>query len=149
MNSEKITRRDFLRRSAGTAAVLGGISAGISACIPSTAPTIKADLRGNTILFDANIPELANVGDGVKLDNPALEYPILFIKKSDSSFLALSTECTHLGCQVRMQKNLLRCPCHGSVYDLDGNVLSGPAEKSLEVHPVRMNGTKAEISVWE
>lgn len=47
---------------------------------------------------------------------------------------AVSATCTHLGCTVRWNgaERSWDCPCHGSRFDLDGNVLMGPAVASLE-----------------
>ncbi|MBI4429768.1 MAG: Rieske (2Fe-2S) protein [Ignavibacteriales bacterium] len=148
MISNKLNRRDFLKRSTE---FLGAASfasaAGIGGCIPSTAPAMKAELLQNKIPFDTAIPELSKNGDGVKLENDDLEYPILLIRKSNSAFVAISTECMHLGCQVRMQRTVLRCPCHGSAYDLEGSVLNGPTEHPLKRYNIRMKGTIAEILV--
>lgn len=50
---------------------------------------------------------------------------------TESSFLALSLTCTHLGCTVEQNKDEFLCPCHGSHFDLDGRLLHGPAAKPL------------------
>lgn len=43
--------------------------------------------------------------------------------------------CTHLGCvPLRKEKGWV-CPCHGSVYDNSGRILSGPAPKNLILPP--------------
>ncbi len=60
----------------------------------------------------------------------------------------LSAHCTHLGCKINETANgKLVCPCHGSEYDLDGNVLKGPAYKSLRELQARISadGTQIEI----
>ncbi len=150
MNPTVYSRRDFLKKS--TAAL--GIGALVTsstqlACIPSTAPAMKAEISNSRIFFNTAIPELSKLGDGVKLESNDLEYPILLIKTSESSFAALSTECMHLGCQVRMQRTVLRCPCHGSVYDLNGGVLNGPTERQLNSFPVQINGSQVEILVTQ
>jgi len=46
---------------------------------------------------------------------------------------ALSAVCTHLGCITRYKsgEGVIACPCHGSVFDLEGNVVHGPAPQPL------------------
>lgn len=41
--------------------------------------------------------------------------------------------CSHLGCALNWNEkdNVYECPCHGSLYDKDGNVIDGPAIKKL------------------
>lgn len=45
----------------------------------------------------------------------------------------ISSVCTHMGCTPKWveAKNQWECPCHGSVFNLKGNVIAGPAPKSL------------------
>ena len=58
----------------------------------------------------------------------------------DGGFLALSRECTHLGCTVPWddEKGRFVCPCHSSSFDMTGEVLSPPAPRALDLHPVRI-----------
>lgn len=45
---------------------------------------------------------------------------------------AFSARCTHLGCIISHQQgDTLICPCHGSKFSPDGEVLSGPASRPL------------------
>ncbi|MCU0594121.1 MAG: Rieske 2Fe-2S domain-containing protein [Desulfobacterota bacterium] len=56
----------------------------------------------------------------------------------DGGFLALSRKCTHLGCTVPWSPKDMKfvCPCHASVYDIRGQVVSAPAPRPLDLHPV-------------
>jgi Rieske Fe-S protein len=47
---------------------------------------------------------------------------------------AVSLRCTHLGCLLRWNgaERSWDCPCHGSRFDVDGEVLEGPATSPLE-----------------
>ena len=56
----------------------------------------------------------------------------VFVFRDNGGFRALSAVCTHLGCTVRQEKKGFFCPCHGSVFDANGFVLSGPAPKPLD-----------------
>ena len=55
-------------------------------------------------------------------------------KQEDGSLRGLSAVCTHLACIVHWNnaERSWDCPCHGSRFDLDGNVLQGPAVRPLE-----------------
>ena len=53
---------------------------------------------------------------------------------TDGSLHAVRPVCTHLHCPLRWnpEENTWDCPCHGSRFDADGNVLEGPAFLPLE-----------------
>jgi cytochrome b6-f complex iron-sulfur subunit len=59
---------------------------------------------------------------------------------NDGGFLALSRECTHLGCTVPWDSERMQfvCPCHASMFDITGEVLSPPAPRALDFYPVRI-----------
>jgi glycine/D-amino acid oxidase-like deaminating enzyme/nitrite reductase/ring-hydroxylating ferredoxin subunit len=55
-------------------------------------------------------------------------------RDEDGDLHAVSLRCTHLGCLLRFNaaERSWDCPCHGSRFDVDGEVLEGPAVKPLQ-----------------
>jgi cytochrome b6-f complex iron-sulfur subunit len=45
----------------------------------------------------------------------------------DDGYFAMSAICPHLGCTIQQVETMFACPCHGSQFDRQGNVLNGPA----------------------
>ncbi len=74
--------------------------------------------------------------------------PILIVRRSATSFSALSTQCTHEGCPVNPPAGgVITCPCHGSQYDLEGHVIHGPALYSLASYPVTFDRKAQQVTV--
>ena len=56
------------------------------------------------------------------------------IVNSANKTTVFSSHCSHLGCKIDKTENgKLVCPCHGSEYDLQGQVIKGPAYKNLTI----------------
>lgn len=62
------------------------------------------------------------------------EEKLAVYRDNDGGLHALSAACTHLGCVVAWNsaEKSWDCPCHGSRFDVHGEVLHGPAVKPLE-----------------
>jgi len=63
-------------------------------------------------------------------------------RDEEGIFHTLSPVCTHAKCIVNWNagEKSWDCPCHGARYDIDGNVLTGPATRGLE----QLNLTKEQ-----
>ena len=74
---------------------------------------------------------------------------VLVARTAEGKFFALSAVCPHKGCLVEWNKeeNRMICPCHAALFDLRGNVLSGPAQKSLVSYTVDVVGTFIYLKV--
>jgi Rieske Fe-S protein len=59
-------------------------------------------------------------------------------------FLVLGVNCAHLGCPVTWfaEAGLFMCPCHGGVYNSDGERASGPPPRGLYHCPYRVTKIK-------
>ncbi len=58
--------------------------------------------------------------------------------------------CTHLGCTFPWNSNdqQFQCPCHGSLYDPEGNVVRGPAPLPLKLVHVAVKDDAIWIYPW-
>ena len=64
--------------------------------------------------------------------------------------IAVSRQCTHLGCTVnfRDEKRQFLCPCHQSLFDSNGKYLKGPARRNLPHFEVkRLKGEQVGYEV--
>jgi menaquinol-cytochrome c reductase iron-sulfur subunit len=64
------------------------------------------------------------------------------VRMPNNQVVAYSPNCTHLGCPYHwdQQKNQFLCPCHNSVFALDGKVVDGPAPRPLDRFQTRIQG---------
>ena len=81
--------------------------------------------------------------DAGHVDNYPLNSVTAFVRgkfylcrMEDGGFLAVSRKCTHLGCTVPWldKEKKFACPCHGSVFDIRGEVLNSPAPRALDIY---------------
>jgi cytochrome b6-f complex iron-sulfur subunit len=61
-----------------------------------------------------------------------LAFPICLQKTTDDFYSAMLMTCTHRGCELNFGGGIYSCPCHGSEFSIEGEVLEGPAEKKLK-----------------
>jgi cytochrome b6-f complex iron-sulfur subunit len=57
----------------------------------------------------------------------------VWIIRNEKGIYAMWARCTHLGCTPNWwgDQNRFKCPCHGSNYTIDGDVIAGPAPRPL------------------
>ena len=56
---------------------------------------------------------------------------LFFVVRDANGLYAVSATCTHEGGTINLMGSDYVCPRHGAVFDLDGNVVAGPAELPL------------------
>jgi Rieske Fe-S protein len=66
---------------------------------------------------------------------------IFFVQKGNG-YVGFEQTCTHLGCPVAWNAaaDQFQCPCHGSKFNRDGQVVAGPAPIPLYRHGVVRDG---------
>ncbi len=120
------SRRVFLKVLAAGAATSAGAIAGCS----SGANSGQAEAFGDVTA--GNVSALS-VGDVKSVPGaPA------FVGRDSNGVYAMTTTCTHQGCDlasdgmISHNPNTITCECHGSVFNFDGSVNTGPASRPLE-----------------
>jgi len=99
----------------------------------------------DTLTIDLD-KDLTSVGSSKKIKK------VIVVRTAEgnetNSFIALSNKCTHRGCKVsfKPEQNRFECPCHGSMYDLNGEVIKGPAKKALTKYTVSLNNNTLIIN---
>lgn len=89
------------------------------------------------------------VQDGWKLRNEQSSAWIILDEQRHVT--AFSPLCTHLGCAYRWQaeKRVFACPCHGSAFNVQGEVIAGPASRSLDRYPTRLEDNRLWLGPLE
>ncbi len=59
------------------------------------------------------------------------EQGVAVARSTSGTIEVLSLTCTHLGCRVTATEEGFACPCHGSLFDRQGQVVRGPAQAPL------------------
>jgi menaquinol-cytochrome c reductase iron-sulfur subunit len=158
---ETVTRRRFMTGSAHTA---GGIAAAAFALpalgfavgpifkkTPHTWQTVGAVSDFNednyfpvTFALTPGIGEAGKTTAYVRKFNPKIDTDPY---DGDTSYIAISSRCAHLGCPVRWVDAAERfiCPCHGGVYDLLGKRVGGPPVRPLDRFYTRVEGESVQI----
>jgi Rieske Fe-S protein len=156
---EPITRRGFIGWAAGLAGAFAALVAGVpvlGSLVAAGPPAKQGDL--------VRVADISTLPDGVPAaltfvdqtqdayDYSILPHSVWVVRGSEtaSGGLGLTAEadaitvfspvCTHLGCQVFWDASTSHfvCPCHNSVFSIDGKVVSGPAPRGLDVLPTEV-----------
>ena len=135
---------DPSRRSFVFVTAMSGLFALIAAALASTFRFLVP-----SVLYEP--PTAFAIGPPEKIPSNSVTFlpeHRLFVFNRPEGFSALSSICTHLGCNVRQAAGQrgFECPCHGSIYDALGNVTAGPAPKALAWHPLSLS-RKGELVV--
>jgi Rieske Fe-S protein len=94
-------------------------------------------------------PKLKEIGGQIKIN--LNHEDLLIIRDSEKTIRVFNAHCTHKGCIVKYneKENRIKCHCHGSQFDLDGNVLKGPAKKPLQAHAGEIDGNQIIVELGD
>jgi len=77
-------------------------------------------------------------------------HSVWVIAHSPAEVTVFSPICPHAGCYFNWDSSTdhFECPCHGSVFSIDGKVLGGPAPRPLDALPHEMKDGELYVR-WE
>jgi cytochrome b6-f complex iron-sulfur subunit len=143
--SDKISRRDFIKKSALGVVAGGAAISGLNLNVLSAQTAKKAIVHKSADDLVVNItdnPALSTVGGHVKVTDE-----IMLIRTDESKFIAVSTICRHKGCDVELEGDKFVCPCHGSEYTLQGKVTQGPSKDNLKTFETMFDSKGGSITI--
>jgi Rieske Fe-S protein len=154
MDEHHLTRRRFLLKGATT--VTASACLGCAIFRQTRTPDMTVSPRNGKIeLSRAEVERKLDLLENTDIINSLIVKPegtdekILLFRTADGELHALSSICTHMGCDVHYDLDVghIVCPCHGSEYALDGSNLKGPAKRPLKEYEVREDADKIIIEM--
>ncbi|MGB8490587.1 MAG: ubiquinol-cytochrome c reductase iron-sulfur subunit [Bacteroidales bacterium] len=152
-----VKRREFLKKVTGIFTLLGSLIIGI--------PFIGSLINHEPSKSRRKFIEIANI-DLLPLDEPTRisfseqvedayivetrNRVVWIIKHSPVSATVFSPICPHLGCSFewKPEEKQFLCPCHGSVFTMQGKVVAGPSPRELDTLPQKIVAGNLYVE-WE
>lgn len=128
-------RRTLLKGAVLTcgAGLLGACGGGSE---PAARPAGTAGSGGG---LRASLVQLSEVPVGGAVSTDAPDGTVVLVTRpTEDEAVAFSATCPHEGCSVAPDGDQFTCPCHGSQFELSGEVKRGPAQTGLRPFPVRV-----------
>jgi len=136
-------RRDFIQKTLLAACGVAAVSAALESCSKSNSTPAPSGPSSN-FSIDISTPQysaLQTNGGAVYANN------LIIARDNTGKFVALYDVCTHAGCTIQFNgTNQFPCPCHGSIFDENGNVVNGPATQALKKYTTSLVGNILTIT---
>ena len=138
----EVPRRDFI----SSAAMGGGLVAGYGTlAVMAGRYLYPSGSQPKTWVFVTSLKRMAE-GASLEFEDPTGAKIVIARQAANGDvedFIALSSVCPHLGCQVSWQPTEDRffCPCHNGAFDPQGKATEGPpaaAGQSLAHYPLKV-----------
>ena len=134
MPEPSMPRRTFVRR---LPVLTAGLAAGAS-CVSLSACAGVTYLRPRVLPDGGLLVATGDVGERGEafLQTTGMQRPVYLRRSEGGAWTAVLASCTHRGCQPEPVGDRLACPCHGSEFTFEGDVLAGPADRPLPRYEV-------------
>ena len=123
-------RRGFLKNTA-TVAMAGGLVAGYGSFVAIAGRFLYPAHHDNGQWQFVTTTDRLQMGHSLAFITPS-GAKVVVARQGEGdeaeNFIALSSVCPHLGCQVHWEafRNRFFCPCHNGVFDPQGVAIAGP-----------------------
>ena len=151
------SRREFLRTASG-AAVMAALGITVTGCSdgnpmgpeppeepPEDGPA-GITIDGNQVIIDLTADatqDLTNEGGFLLIS----EADVMAINVDGTTIRAFTSICTHQQCTIdSFADDTFMCPCHGSEFDTNGEVVEGPAPQPLAEYEVSRSDDTVTIT---
>ncbi|MEA5511883.1 ubiquinol-cytochrome c reductase iron-sulfur subunit [Crocosphaera sp. UHCC 0190] len=133
-----MNRREFINW-VGVGAIASFLPVAIAACSSKTKSSGKSEFQAV-----GTVTELKEKG---QILNEKLPGGAVLVVENGTGLMAVNPTCTHGGCTVNWEADnkIFACPCHGSKFAADGQVLHGPAKDPLSTYESKLEGDQILI----
>lgn len=134
MSEKKFVRKDFVNLAWGTAGALALTELSLVGLRFLSPKSVEGEFGGE---FNLGLYDQYPLGS----ITPVEIGRFYLVRLDDGGFLAIYRRCTHLGCAVPFDQasSQFVCPCHGSAFTTDGDVLNQPAPRPLDLFKLTIN----------
>lgn len=154
MANDTISRRNFLEKALG-ATMAATVAPSLLKATDAFANG-GAEPMGSLVLnlAETKFTKLKNVNGSIIYTPPApnSSRKMVITRVDASTFSAVSSVCTHSGCQVDpydASTQRIICGCHGSRYDVNGVVKQGPAATALKKYQSQYDSTANTLTITD
>ncbi len=138
-----ITRRGFVSKTCIACLGAGLFPSLLSSCRGTH--YVSGILEGNGIAvskseFIYHKKDKAFIRKFIVVENDRLEYPVYLYRQTESQYKAMLMRCTHQGTELLASGDHLYCTSHGSEFNNEGQVITGPADDALRSFKVLIEG---------
>jgi menaquinol-cytochrome c reductase iron-sulfur subunit len=150
------SRRGFLKLAIAALTFMSGVVLGLPfiRTIYRSAPVTETGWSEVTKLAALPLNRPTNIKFPTRSEDAFIRGTVVqsvwVIKHSETELSVYSPVCTHLGCYFSWNQTTQRfeCPCHGSVFSIEGKVLGGPAPRPLDTLSYKVENETLSVK-WE
>lgn len=128
-------RRDFIKQSCLACMAVGAGMAITSLSSCASLPVYKTAISNQQIAVPVS---LFAQNDFQIIQPEKFYYNIAVRKEQNGTYTALLLRCTHADNPLTPAGNGFKCNLHGSAFDKEGHVTTGPAERDLKRYPTEI-----------